>query len=656
MHSDRRGAILRLGAALALALWAQRSLLAHRQAPWDGILLYALAMALFAHELRRGLPDAGGGLRRLAAETVGDLWGALQRRPWRLGLLASGCGAVAYVASAAVGRPAQRPSFDLLLLWALGLGATLAAFADWRAWPARLAAAWRALLAPEGVAVIGLAALTVALRATSLETIPPVLSGDEASLGLEALAVLDGRRGNPFATGWLSHPSLYFFLQAGFIRLWGGTAAALRFSSAWISGGSAILLYLLARRFWGRGCALLATLYWATYHYAIHFGRLGLNNIWDPFWALGSLYGLTVALEERRPLPALWAGLCTGLALYFYMGARLTPILVAVYLAYWAWRERGLWRERLHLIILWGGMALLAALPLLAYFRRYPDQFSARWRWVGIFPSGWVAQEMARAGQSLWSVLGGQFGKAVLAFHAVPDPTFWYRPERPLLFFLSAVCFVFGLTYCLVHWRRRASFLLVGWFLLVIVFGGMLLENPPSSPRLVMAIPPVTLLVTLGMVQLAEWASLLWGRAKAGVWLVSLALVCLCAYQSVRFYFGVYTPQRMFSDDNTAVADAIGRYLRAQGEGVVCYLLGAPRLYFGHATIPYLAPNALGVDVVEPLQAAEALSAPAGAVFVILPEREGELSVLERALPGGTTYRHLDARGRTQFILYETDG
>jgi len=656
MRTDKRDAILRLGAALALALWAQRSLLAHREAPWDGILLYALAMALFAAQLRRGQAKASGGLRRLVSQAWGDLWEALQRRPWRLGLLALGCGAVAYVAASAVGRAAHRPSFDLLALWALGLGAALAAFVDWRALPARFPAAWRALRAPEGVAVIGLAALTVALRAASLETIPPVLSGDEASLGLEALAVLDGRRGNPFATGWLSHPSLYFFVQAAFIHLWGATTAALRLSSALISGGVAILLYLLARRFWGRGCALLATLYFATYHYAIHFGRLGLNNIWDPFWALGSLYGLTVALEERRPMPALWAGLCTGLALYFYMGARLTPILVASYLAFWAWRERGPWQRRLHLIALWGGMALLAALPLLAYFRRYPDQFAARWRWVGIFPSGWVADEMTRTGKSLWSVLGGQFAKAALAFHAIPDPTFWYRPERPLLFYLSAIFFVFGLTYCLVHWRRRASFLLLAWFLLVIVFGGMLLENPPSSPRLVMAIPPVVLLVTLGMVQVAEWASLLWGRGKAGVWLASLALVCLCAYQSLHFYFGVYTPQRMFSDDNTAVADAIGRSLRAQGEGVVCYLLGAPRLYFGHATIPYLAPGAVGVDVVEPLQAADVLSAPAGAVFIILPERESELAVVEQSLPGGATYRHLDAQGRLQFILYDADG
>jgi hypothetical protein len=655
MSADKRGSALRLVAALVLALWAQYSLLTRRDAPWDGIVLYALAMALFAYQLRLGQEREGGGLRRLFAQVLGDIWGALHHRPWRLGLMALGCGAVSYAAVAAVGRPISRPSFDLLAWWGLGLGAVLAAFADWQGLPARLRVAGRRLLSPEGMAVAALVALTVWLRAASLETIPPVLSGDEASLGLEALAVLDGRRGNPFATGWLSHPSLYFYVQAAFIRLFGVTTAALRFSSALVSGGVAAFLYLLVRRLFGRGCAVLATLYFALYHYAIHFGRLGLNNIWDPLWALGSLYLLTVGLEERRALPVLWAGLFSGLAVYFYLGARLVPVLVVVYLCFWAWRERGFWRRQLHAFVLWAGMALLAALPLLAHYRRYPDQLTARWRWVGIFPSGWVAAEMARTGQSMVTVLGGQFGKAVLAFHAIPDPTFWYRPERPLLFYLSAIFFVFGLTYCLVHWRQRANFLMLAWFLLVIAFGGMLLENPPSSPRLVMAIPPVVVLVALGMVQVAEWASPLWGRARAGVWLASMACVCLCGYQSLHFYFVIYTPQRMFSDDNTAVADAVGRYLRERGDGTVCYLLGAPRLYFGHATIPYLAPGAVGVDIIAPLQAADSLAPPPGAVFVILPERESELAVVQRWLPGGAIYRHLDARGRTLFISYASD-
>ncbi len=102
-----------------------------------------------------------------------------------------------------------------------------------------------------------------------------------------------------------------------------------------------ILLYLFARRYYGRWVALLAALSFAAYHFAIHYGRLGLNNIWDPFFALGALYGLEVGLADGSRKHLLAGGLMAGLSIYFYMGARLIPFIGLALLIHWAVAERG---------------------------------------------------------------------------------------------------------------------------------------------------------------------------------------------------------------------------------------------------------------------------------------------------------------------------
>ncbi len=649
----RRNLLLRCGAIALLAVWAQYLLTQRRALVWDGVLLYALAMALFAGLLRSEQRREGlGGLGWLWAE----LWRALGRSPLRLAMLLIGVGLVVVVSVVALSRPWQRSFFDLGLAWVLGLALYLGALLRWRALWMDLRSLPRHVIQPEGALVAALVVATVLLRAVNPEQIPPVLSGDEASFGLDALQVLSGQRGNPFTTGWLSHPTLYAFIQAVFIRLLGRSATALRLSSALISGGVTLWLYLLGRRWWGRWQGLLAALFFACYHYAIHFGRLGLNNIWDPFWALGGLYCLTVGLERDRLAPTLIAGLMAGLAFYFYLGARLAPLLLVLVTILWSLGQRGFWRQHLPKLFLAAGLALLTALPLLLFFGKNPELFAARWRWVGIIPSGWLANEAVRTGQSTWALLGQQVAKTVLAFNHSLDPTFWYRPGRPLLLFGSAICFVLGLTTALVQWRRREHQLTLVWLGLVLLFGGVLLENPPSSPRLVMAIPPVVYLVVLGMAQVGVWLRRALGAGRVFGYLVSLTLVLLACAGSLHFYFAVYTPGRMFSDDNTATADAIARYLRPKGEGTICFLLGPPRLYWGHATIPYLAEGVIGVDVLQPVQAPGDLTVGEGAVFVVLPEREPELEVIRSYYPGGAVARYKDPKGSLLFITYELGG
>ncbi|HHX65643.1 MAG TPA: glycosyltransferase family 39 protein, partial [Chloroflexi bacterium] len=493
-------------ASLFLAFFAQYHLTFQKAYMWDGLLIYGVAVIFFAVATLR-IESAPGDEQRAPVVPEQEPRGSLRHRVWRLaapalGLLLSGV--VAVVADA---RDPSQPFWDLLALWVISIILAVSAVVDW-------GGLWRRILSyspgisrirPEGALIVALVGLTLLLRVSNLSAIPYVLTGDEAAMGLEAVDILKGVLRNPFATGWLSHPTLYFFIQAAFLRVLGISTAGLRLSSALVSGGIALLLYLLARRFYGRRIAGPATFFFATYHFAIHYGRMGLNNIWDPFFALGSLYGLTVGMEKRRPAYLAMGGILTGLAIYFYMGARLIPIILVVYVLYWSLRERGFWRRHLGHLVFFGVVALVVALPLLAHFRAHPTNLTARWALLGIFPSGWVDAEMANTGRSMLSVLIDQFLRAALGFNYYTDPSFHYRPGIPLMDFFTSVFFVLGLTYAITRWRRREYFVLIVWLLLNVILGGMLLTNPPWSPRFVISIPPAVLCMTLGMVKVSEY-------------------------------------------------------------------------------------------------------------------------------------------------------
>jgi hypothetical protein len=643
--------------SLLLAFWGQVQFARNREYLWDGLFLYVVAGVLFVLVLAQ-LSDREP--RVTLRQTLSEqFWMAVGQSTVRLANLCLATALVVGVSLTAVTRSQYRPFWDLLALWVAGVGWAMASVLPWRAWWRRLRTrSWRVRApSPETVTVALLALLTFGLRVFALDTIPYVLSGDEASMGLESIGVLEGTRNSPFVTGWLSHPTLYFFQQAFFLKTLGITAGGLRFSSALISGVVAVLLYLVARRFFGRWVALLATLFFACYHYAIHFGRLGLNNIWDPFFALGVFLFLERGLHRERVQDFCLAGLLLGLCNYYYMGARLIPIMFVVYIGYLLLTDAPRVQRNLGNLAVCALIAFLVAAPLLAFFRAHPADLTARYKWVGIFPSGWVEQEMQRTGKTMPVVFWGQFLKAALAFNYYPDPTFWYRPGIPLLQFLPSIFFVLGLVYAAWHWRKPAYFLLSIWFWSVIISGGALLENPPTSPRFVLAIPVLALLVVIGMVQ--SITLLLEALGQRRHWLalcLPAVLVLTMSYASLNFYFVRYTPSNEFGGLNTLVADRMGKYLAALGPDYQCYFFGAPRMFYGFATIPYYARGVVGMDLHQPIQAPPDFVNPARkAVFVFLPERQNELDLVRQAHPTGRL-REFREKGQLLFIAYEADG
>jgi 4-amino-4-deoxy-L-arabinose transferase-like glycosyltransferase len=660
-------------AALCLAILGQFYFLRRREYVWDGLVFHLLAAISFLLSWRLSRPRD----RRATSQGPLRLSAWLRGRAVPVSLLALGALLSGMATLLSRGRLSNQSTGDVVLLWGLGVAAVVVAVLWPTAWPPHLLRDWkergrqvRRETWLEVATVAGLTLLALLLRVAALDRVPYTLGGDEAWHGLLARQVLAGELRNPFTMGYMSMPTLFYWPLSWSLWLVGNGVTGLRLPAVLVGTVTVPVLYLFARELWGRRTALLSALFLACYDYHIHYSRLGANNVWDPLFVLLVLWALERGLtrlqeqqgaEEQKDGRSaayrsfLLAGLVMGFSVSFYTGARLLPLLVVGYVAFvWLQRRGQIRGLGWHLVFLVVALLVVAG-PMLGYAWAHPNEWNARLNQVGIVQSGWLEREPALTGKSTAQILAEQFLKSAGAFHAFADRTAWYGPDRPLLGFLAGAFALFGMAWALAHWRDRRYYLVLLWFWSVIISGGMLTESPPSSQRLVIAIPAVVLLVAFGLERSVRLVRRLLGSGRLWENLCLGLLIAVLAASSIHFYFVDYTPTRRYGSENGETATMMGYYLRDLDEGTNAYLFGPPRMYYQFGTMPFLAPHVQGRDVIEPLGGLPGYGqdAAAGAVFLFLPERIEELSWVQQAFPEGEVREFYDAQGRLRFSAYQ---
>ncbi len=498
------------------------------------------------------------------------------------------------------------------------------------------------------------------IRVIGLTSHPFVLNGVEASLGLDAVAVSDGLIRNPFSVGWLTNPTLPSYLLTIPLALFGQTVFGMRIMSALVGALTVALLYLLGRRVWGEGVALTAAILLAGSHVHVHYSRLGMNNVWDPLLMFLPVVMAALALKER-PARArrtwLVAGAVAGMACYFFTPSRLLPLVAVGALFYLLIASRE--RLRAH----WRGMlfacaiALVIALPQLLYYNRNPGVFTERLGSVGILQSGWLAQETIVTGRTALDLLSTQFWQAALAFQTTVDMTTTYNPGIPLLRYVPALLFTFGLGLALARLRRFAWAVLLIWVGVTVIFAGALLISPPDSHRLLSAMPAVALLAAAPLAWLArQFVRDHPARKKYFMPALTLVAILLIA-GDLLFYFGAYRTGGRFGDRNTEIAYGIATYLDSLEGPYTAYLHGPPAIYVEFPTIPFLAtefvPNINLFNVNEAgAPPADSLLPEGGTVFLFVPERAGEMSAIQEQYPGGEFLTFEGSFANPLFLAY----
>ena len=505
----------------------------------------------------------------------------------------------------------------------------------------------------------GLILLALILRVWQLETIPFTLAGDEGSQGLEAVRVLEGQIRNPFATGWLGVPTMSFFFNSITIKLLGRTIIGLRLPWALIGTVTVFTTFLLVKRLKGVRFAFVVAFLVATYHYHVHFSRLGSNQIADPFFIVLSLLFLYRALDEHRLFDWALAGGITGLAFYFYAGARLTAVIILAVIIYEFIRQpRQFWQHNRHgLLILLGGFLLISG-PIIQYAIQFPNEFNARINAVGIIQSGWLEREVAIRQESIGIILFDQFRRATLAFNYYPDRTVWYGLRQPLLDPFFGTFFLLGLGIGTLQLLSKKSnsrtAAMSAWWWGGMVLGGMLTESPPSSQRLITLAIPTCFFIGLALWELALLIRKSFYKvSEKGILILAVGLFSVV---SLATYFADYTPKRIYGGPHAELATEIAPRLRELSPNHRVYFVGAPAMYWGFATLPYLVPQAEALDIPESFEKPETqdlVLMDKNAVFVVLPERIKELEIIEQTWPGGNTFTYFSpVSGHAIVTLY----
>ncbi|MGB0388935.1 MAG: ArnT family glycosyltransferase [Ardenticatenaceae bacterium] len=670
--------------ALLLGMFSYFWANSHPEYAWDGPIMLFVAAGLLLFVVRRfegadvvgesGSPKAlegpsSGSAKGMSGANSSPAVGLWERLPlkqvarWRIVVFWVSVGLTVVLLSRLM-VPNQPSYSEEVLLWLGAIGMFVLSVAPPVSRPREDLGLWWEVNRNTVLILALIMVVACGARLWNLEGIPSTVGGDEGSQGLEALRTISGDIRNPFTTGWLGMPTISFFYNSISFYFLGQTITALRLPWAVAGCASVLTTFWLITRLHGLRLGLMTAALLASYHYHIHYSRLGANNIADPFFVTLALLFLFRARDRNSPLDWAMAGVTAGVAQYFYPGARLTIMLLGACVLFFLWDNRQ--RRETFRNMLGGGLTVLSAFvitaaPMIQYAYRFPNDYNARLNQVGIIQSGWLENEIAIRGVSMWTPLWEQFQRAFLAFNVFPDRTVWYGSPKPLMDGIWAILFMLGLLYATLRLRERNLFPLVLWWWSVIILGGMMTESPPSTARLIATAPVACFFVAFALLRILQFLqSSVGGRNTQKLAPLLVVAVLLLSGLSIRWYFWEYTPLNAYGSRNGEIATAMGHFLAEELEAdQVVVFFGPPQLYIDFSTIPYLAPQATnGISVHQPITqppTAQALGVPANkrAYFIALSGRVSELDLIEQAYPGGRRFPVEDAQGEPLFWVYE---
>ncbi|MHB0869054.1 MAG: glycosyltransferase family 39 protein [Chloroflexota bacterium] len=617
----------------------------------DGLLLYGIASAAFIRLAWRS-GEAAEPDQNAPATQRWSLLRLVETSPTRVALVALALGFIYATMRLLQGKTGNASYWDALAFWLLAAVGFTMAFLPLRRPRLR---DWWARYRSEFLTVAALTLGAGILRFALLGDLPDVVVGDEGRIGALGLSTARGEINNLFATVF-GHSTLYLlFIGIPEIVL-GPTPFAMRLMSALPGTLTVPLVYLLGRRLFGCRVAMVSAVLLAVSHFHLHFSRVVVTGgIVDALFATLAVYFLYRGIDRGKPLDFVLCGLTVALHLYFYMGARLIALVIPAYLVCLLVVDRRRVAANGQNLLLLLGSFLIVGAPMVLWVQSHPEEFMARTNQVGVIQSGWLAQESLRTGRGELLLLWDQFVKAMLAFVHYPALAF-YDSTVPMFDFLTSMPLVLGLAYSVARTFDRRFLLLNVWFLMAVGFGRVAVVSPEQGAyRILIVMPAAAIMAAVALSKLVERGTEGFEKKRlAANLLLALFLTAVAAY-NVNYYFREWASAGTYADTSTRLASIMGKYLGTLDRDYKGYLFGAPVILYGiHPSVDFLSGRLPMQNVNEPLRAEPAfVDRNRSAVFLFIPQREPELSLVQRYFPGGTRRELYDQGRKLVMIVYE---
>ena len=535
---------------------------------------------------------------------------------------------------------------------------------------------WRWTRVDWGAAIV-LTLLAFGLRIYQLGTYLPPVHGDEGEMGMLALLALHGPGAGlgdqpllPFGTAFLGHPTLFHYLQAFGMLIFGESVTGLRVVSVIFGALCAPLLYAIGRVNWGRIAGFTAGWLLAVSHLHIQFSRIALNNIETVFSIILLIWLFTLVdsstrrhlvrtgqdeypIREAPLLLYIVIGLVIGLGQYFYFGSRLLPLVAVILLLGLGRKQQITWQQ----ILLVGIAAVVAYFPLLVHYLTHWQAFSDRVSGVGVLSPSGMAHALGP--QATWPndiprLLWTQIQLTLGLFLNYGDHSAFYLADIPAFDKITVALFWLGLGLVFAKAKRFRELMLLAWFGLGVLLGGVLTNDAPNGPRLIVAVPAIFLIGGLFLQTVCDTLARSW--SNGGRWNGN-ALVLAVAIGTLYLNFNTYFIEYKQRQPNTTQLE-IAQEMAANADAYSFYLLGAPNLYVDYGTIRFIARAADRHDLEDAAQlrtALDQLPADKGALIIVLPHRINDLAEIEKQFPHGTKTTHKDKHDILHYVTYRID-
>jgi 4-amino-4-deoxy-L-arabinose transferase-like glycosyltransferase len=598
-----------------------------------GALVFGTYMQPASHVLAR-LDFPVGHVKR-----VSFVW----RNRWTIGWLSAAVGLaiLAIILFATLGENVM-----LVIMWLVSiLALVISQMQDLRLARPQIKPEERMYLAALGLLLL----IALVTRVYKLTALPYNFDGDFASVGLQARALLTGEQKHIFAYGWAAIPMLGYFPAVLGLSLFGNNLAGLNASGV-IEGLLIIVgVYLLGRDLFHVRVGLIAAAL-LTISYA-HLAASRQCVYLDPVvFLVFALYFLFVGLQEGRGGAIVASGILTAFCALVYYPSRIIVLIAGFMLLYLLLFRRKWLVARWWTISLWILAVLITLGPMLVVFLRDFNGFMERTHAVFILTPEMLSH--TKGGfqvDTIPEVLWEQARRSVLLFHYYNDTDTQFGFPRPLLDPFMAPLFTLGMGYALFQWRRFGPTLLCVWIVLVVFVGSFLTGNPPFWPRLMLLLPPATLLAALALNAIYELINR--NVEPMGSWARSIApaaiLLCLLVVGVVNWNTYVEV-KSTYATARTRIA----RYLAGQPDSTRAYLVSN---YFNYRDreFEFLAPGRLVASLTPEQIETEIQSVGTPTLLIVSAEQGAQVQRLQQLFPNGTAESHAgNSTGEVAFYVY----
>lgn len=337
----------------------------------------------------------------------------------------------------------------------------------------------------------GIVLIGVFFRFYLLSSLPPGLHPDEAANGQDVFRIFSGDIRALYATNG-PRESLFFFLQAAFVKALGNTILALRMAPALMGTLAIIAVYYWGKDWFGQRVGLIAAFFLAVNPWVVIISRDGFRASMTPLMVAMVAYFGGRAIKTRKIGYFIAAGAFLGLGSYTYTAYQLMLAAVVGLLCYIAIFRRQWLKGQGKNIAAALISFLLVLSPLIFYSVKNPD--------AGARAGGTsFLNKSLNKGKPL-QTLAESTQKTLLQYNFTGDDNARHNvPGEPYMNTFVGIMLILGVLVALYSLRHAR------YFALLFIAGAMMLpaaltaEGLPHGLRSIGSAPAVMILAAIGL-------------------------------------------------------------------------------------------------------------------------------------------------------------